>query len=72
MNVDFTFDELTYIVREIGFQSWQHGIAETIEKKCRAALPMAKEQEDIANKAARIVALKAELALLEANERQAK
>lgn len=65
MTVDFTYNELKYIANDVSINSWQSGLATTIEAKCRAAMPEAKKQEDMADKAARITELKLELAELE-------
>lgn len=65
MNVDFTYQELKYIASNVGMNSWQCGLAKTVEIKCRAVMPEAKRQEDIADKADRIARLKQELAELE-------
>lgn len=65
MNVDLDYDELHYIVIKMGFHTWESSVAERIEKKCRAVMPLAKEQEDAIKKAARISELKTELAKLE-------
>ena len=67
MMVDFSYSELKHIAYKVGADSWQLGIAETIEKKCKAAMPVAKEQEDAADKKAKIEKLKAELAELESS-----